>query len=153
MTGTAFLVDMNKVFEDVVGLRGVRDALRPSGLTVDLQSTTYLDRAKLFAVRPDIVIRDGRTVVAVADVKYKAVSTDIATEDLYQAVAYAVRYGLNSCTLVYPDDHGPRNVEIGDVQIGVRHVDLSLEPERRAYELTQLAGSLARSVQSLLIPA
>jgi 5-methylcytosine-specific restriction enzyme subunit McrC len=125
---------MNKVFEDIVGL-GLRNALSDYGLRVVLQHSDHLDQHRQVAIRPDIVVRDASgSVAAVADVKYKRPSTDgISPEDVYQAVAYATRYGLDSAALIFAEPPRVTELHVGDITIRLLSVDLSttaLERER-----------------------
>lgn len=112
----SFLVDMNRVYEDVV-IEGLRRVLalgraelvaHPAGL--------YLDIGHRFQLEPDGLWRawDGAPLV-VLDAKYK-VDARALREDLYQMVAYTSALGIEKAVLVYadvpPDEHelthGPR---------------------------------------------
>ena len=61
-----------------------------------------------FRLKPDIVIRRGREVLAVADTKWKLLSDDpgrncgMAQADMYQMYAYQKRYGAARALLIYP---------------------------------------------------
>lgn len=136
----SFLVDMNKVFEDFVGL-GVRDALSAE-FRVDLQRSDHLDRARSIRFQPDIVIRSGHRPVAVADIKYKRTASAVSSNDLYQAVAYAVRLGLTGCTLIYPEQPDVEFLQIADVRIWLTSVDLDQPASRRAASIRALSQRL-----------
>jgi 5-methylcytosine-specific restriction endonuclease McrBC regulatory subunit McrC len=58
-------------------------------LRVLLRRTDYLDHHRYVEIRPDIVVRDtSGSVAAIADIKYKRLSTDkLSSGDVYQAVA------------------------------------------------------------------
>ena len=129
---------MNKVFEDIVGI-GLRDALTGSGSTVELQRPIKLGAESSFGATPDIVIRQGQQVVAVADVKYINSQKGISTSELYQAVTYATHFRLDSCTLIYPQPQRVRHVRIGDVTVFIDHLDLALPAAQRREVLKGMA--------------
>ncbi|MBT1002220.1 McrC family protein [Paenarthrobacter sp. DKR-5] len=140
----AFIVDMNQVFEDVVG-HGIRGALG-STLTVDLQVGDYLDAHRQVPIRPDIVIRDGSRVIAVADVKYKQVAQKgVSSDDVFQAVAYATRHGLPECTLVYPERPPIGRLEVGNVTISLAAIELNQAHAQRTASIRALADRLKRA--------
>ncbi|WP_136610078.1 McrC family protein [Sinomonas albida] len=140
----AFMVDMNQVFEDVVG-HGVREAL-DSKLTVDLQRGDSLDAQRQIPIRPDIVIRKGSRAIAVADVKYKRVARrGISSEDVFQALAYATRYGLRECTLVYPEQPPVERLEVGEVTISLAAVELDQPSAQRNASIRALAERLEQA--------
>jgi len=139
----AFMVDMNQVFEDLVG-QSIRGALAPA-LAVDLQAGDYLDMQRRIPIRPDIVVRDGATTIAVADVKYKRVSAGgVSSDDVFQALAYATRYGLQECTLIYPERPPMERLEVGDVTVRLESVEIDQRRADREAALSVLAHSLAQ---------
>lgn len=139
----AFMVDMNQVFEDVVG-QGIRAALAPA-LTVDLQDGDCLDMQRRIPIRPDIVVRDRARTIAVADVKYKRVSTGgVSSDDVFQALAYAIRFGLRECTLIYPERPPIERLEVGDVTVRLESVEIDQSRAAREAALSVLAHSLAQ---------
>lgn len=118
----SFFLDMNAVFERFVSYRLAR--LVPSPLRVDLQHALALDEDGHVGMRPDIVARDGTSVVAVADAKYK-ISTDGLgrTPDYYQLLAYTTALALPAGLLIYcqVDNNTPPR------RITVRHTGQILE--------------------------
>lgn len=107
----AFLFPMEAVFE-----RAVARALRrhaPEGVDVSVQEKRR-DLFKespyggAFRLKPDLVIRRGGTVSAVADTKWKLLGDnektnfDMSQADMYQMYAYQKRYGAERAVLVYP---------------------------------------------------
>ena len=96
--GVGFLVDMDKVFEDVVG-HGLRKIIEPAGHRVGLQNSLPLDEAGRLTIRPDVLLRDDAgSVVAVADIKYKQPEAKAAAaSDVYQAVVYAQTVRSRHC--------------------------------------------------------
>jgi len=136
----AFLVDMNKVFEDVVGL-GLHEVLEGTGLRVLLQHTDHLDYHRHVDIRPDIVVRDiSGSVAAVADIKYKRPSTEkVSPGDVYQAVAYATRYGLDRVALIFAEPPPVPELRVGKITVRLLSVDLSATPLERQYAMAAIA--------------
>ncbi|MEV8273759.1 hypothetical protein [Microbacterium sp. NPDC077184] len=137
-TGSGFRVDMNRVFEDVVG-KGMQDAVRGSGSRVVLQSSDHLDHDRRIPIRPDIVVRQDEHVVAVADVKYKRPSlVGISTSDVYQALAYATRHRVHAATIIYPEPAPHDHVRVGDVTVFFESLDLSEPAAVRSRNIQEL---------------
>lgn len=104
---SAFLVDMNKVFEDFV-LTALRESLGLSGRTFRQGDPTLrLDRAGSVRLKPDISWWDSDRCIFVGDVKYKRVDADsVKHPDLYQLLAYVVAADLPSGLLIYAAGEG-----------------------------------------------
>jgi 5-methylcytosine-specific restriction enzyme subunit McrC len=136
----AFLVDMNRVFEDVVGF-GVQEVLEGTGLRVLLQHTDHLDYRRYVEIRPDIVVRDtSGSVAAIADIKYKRPSTDkLSPGDVYQAVAYATRYGLDRVALIFAEPPPVPELHVGDITVRLLFLDLSAAAVERKHAMTAIA--------------
>ncbi|CAN5491903.1 IQ calmodulin-binding-domain protein [soil metagenome] len=108
----ALLFDMNVVFERYVGELMRRRVCPAMGLRADLQIRGgYLLREgarRCFALRPDIGIYRGRTLIALLDTKWKRIDVEksrrgVAQADLYQAYAYGREYNCGNVVLLYPD--------------------------------------------------
>jgi 5-methylcytosine-specific restriction enzyme subunit McrC len=149
----AFLVDMNKVFEDVVGL-GLQKVLEGTGMRVLLQHTDHLDYHRCVEIRPDIVVRDtSGSVAAVADIKYKRPSTDkLSPGDVYQAVAYATRYGLDRVFLIFAEPPPVPELQVGDITVRLLSVDLSATAFERERALTAIAQEWLLPIAQSLSP-
>jgi 5-methylcytosine-specific restriction enzyme subunit McrC len=102
----AFLLPMEYVFEDF--LFGFIDreieGVNPKGQVTG----KYLDETKNYGLKPDLVLDLGGKKI-IADSKYKMVYDDsndnkrgIAQPDLYQMLAYAVRFNITDIKLFYP---------------------------------------------------
>jgi 5-methylcytosine-specific restriction enzyme subunit McrC len=102
----AFLLPMEYVFEDFIfgfidkEIEGVNPKGQARGI--------YLDEAKNFGLKPDLILDLGYKRI-IADTKYKLVYSDdtdpkkgISQSDLYQMLAYAVRFGIQEIKLFYP---------------------------------------------------
>ncbi len=104
---------MNVLFEEYVG-RVCQDVFEPRGLDVDLQEAGSLHLAeeattsrRAFLLKPDILLRKGRSPRVVADTKWKRLDPrkadlGVSGEDVYQVLAYAHRYATASAVLIYP---------------------------------------------------
>jgi len=94
-------------------------------------------------IRPDILISTGGHAAAVADVKYKRVGErGVSPNDVYQALAYASRYGLAECTLIYPEAPRVDRLEVGGVTIRLAEVRIDVPPAARDAAIRQLADRM-----------
>lgn len=143
--GSTLLVNMDRVFEDVVG-RGIDRALSSMGFSVDLQHRAHLDHEKRIDIRPDIVVFDGADVVAVADLKNKRTAA-ISPDDIYQAVGYATRFRLTEVSLIYPEQPPYDDVTVGKVRVRLLSVDIALPPIQREHAVMQAAEALVEKAQ------
>ena len=102
----AFLLPMEYVFEDF--LFGFIDR-EIEGVNPEGQAKgTYLDESKTFGLKPDLILDLGHKKI-IADTKYKMVYADandnkrgVSQLDLYQMLAYAVRFNITDVKLLYP---------------------------------------------------
>jgi 5-methylcytosine-specific restriction enzyme subunit McrC len=146
--GTAFLVDMNRAFEDFV-VEALRDALggEHGALVQGARGRRlYLDEADQVALQPDLSLWQAGRCVFVGDVKYKRIlPTEYPNADIYQAVAYAVATGLDRALLIYAASEGEpashRIVRIGK-QIDVVVLDLSVPPRRLLEQIDAIADRI-----------
>ncbi|MEQ3690870.1 MAG: hypothetical protein ABNG98_05080, partial [Flavobacterium sp.] len=103
----AFLLPMEYVFEDFIYgfIDKEIEGVNPKGQAIG----TYLDEAKNFGLKPDLILDLGFKKV-IADTKYKLVYADqtdpkkgVSQSDLYQMLAYAVRFNIQEIKLFYPN--------------------------------------------------
>ena len=102
----AFLLPMEYVFEDFIF--GFIDKELEKVTAKAQRSDTYLDEGKAFNLKPDLWLKtDHKSLIA--DTKYKIVYSDekdpkkgISQNDLYQMLAYAVRFEVDEIILFYP---------------------------------------------------
>lgn len=147
---TAFLIDMNKVFEDFVVI-ALREALRltpaefPQGAR---NRRVRLDRRERVRLLPDLSWWDSATCDFVGDVKYKRTNVEgIEHADLYQLLAYTVALDLPRGLLVYgagvetPVTH---DVVQAGRQMLVRTLDVSEGPETILENVKKLAAEVRR---------
>tara|TARA_B100000315_G_C14568463_1_gene584180 strand:- start:807 stop:2183 length:1377 start_codon:yes stop_codon:yes gene_type:complete len=103
----AFLLPMEYVFEDFIF--GFIDKEIKSITAKAQRIDTYLDEAKTFNLQPDLFLKiDDKSLIA--DTKYKIVYSDesdpkkgISQNDLYQMLAYAIRFEVEEIILFYPN--------------------------------------------------
>lgn len=136
------LFDMNRLFEEFIAAK-LRKEIHGRGLRVRAQGPRrYLvreaDGADRFAMKPDITfLNPGGGVLAVLDTKWKVLDSGadkygISQGDLYQMVAYGMRYRCPNLTLIYPKQDRIRcdKIELRvpdtgpEMRITVRFVDL-----------------------------
>lgn len=103
----AFLLPMEYVFEDFIF--GFIEKELPQITAKAQKSNTFLDIQNTFKLKPDLWL-ETPTKNIVADTKYKIVYGDktdakngISQSDLYQMVAYAIRFKIQEIILFYPN--------------------------------------------------
>jgi 5-methylcytosine-specific restriction enzyme subunit McrC len=103
----AFLLPMEYVFEDFIF--GFIDKELEEVTAKAQRSDTYLDEDKTFNLKPDLWLKTEEKSL-IADTKYKIVYSDekdpkkgISQNDLYQMLAYAVRFEVDEIILFYPN--------------------------------------------------
>lgn len=156
---TAFLVDMNRVFEDFV-VEALRDALG-SEVGVLVQGargrSLHLDVAGRVSLEPDLTIWQGGQCVFVGDLKYKRIkSADYPNADIYQATAYAVATGLAHVLLIYAageDDPASHQVVHIGKMINVATLDLSVPSPVLLKQVQGLAAQVRMRVMALAAAA
>jgi 5-methylcytosine-specific restriction enzyme subunit McrC len=145
---TAFVFDMNKVFEDFLSV-ALTDALRPYGGRTELQLTGhYLDTERRLPVRPDITWWKGRKIAAVIDAKYKPiVDSRFPNADAYQMLAYCQAFRLNHGNLVYAKGEAREQIYTlpKGISLRVAAVDVERDPAELLSQVHSLAASIART--------
>ena len=129
----AFLLPMEYVFEDFI-FGFIDKEVEKVSANAQVRSN-YLDVSKNFALRPDLFLQiEARSVIA--DTKYKIVYSDekdpkkgISQTDLYQMLAYAVRFNIDEIVLFYPNtindtQDGSSEIKIKDALADDREVDI-----------------------------
>ena len=149
-TATAFLFDMNEVFESFV-TAALTGAMRPYGGWLRAQYTTALDHDGTLAIRPDITWWKGGRCLAVVDAKYKSLvdRSTMPNADAYQLLAYCVALALRSGYLIYAKESGERpsdyTVKRHGYVLRVRTIDVELEPRLLLEQVDRVAGEIAES--------
>ena len=125
VVASGFVLNMAALFENLVA-RLVGEQ-HPGSTS---QDSMRLDVLGTMTIRPDLVLREGSRVVAVADTKYKLLDDTghVPNADVYQLVTYCARLGLSVGHLVYASDHAPPDpVQVigTDVSVVVHAVDIT----------------------------
>ncbi|MGY1637889.1 McrC family protein [Geodermatophilus sp. SYSU D00742] len=151
---SAFVVDMNAVFENFV-----RAALREQ-LGVDSRAfpaagrghRVHLDVEHLVTLEPDLSWWAGDRCLFVGDCKYKRTIGTVPNADVYQMLAYMTALQLAEGMLVYAageDVHGDLTIRYAGQQIHVRTIDVTTPPA----EVLEQVRSLSRQIRATVGPA
>ena len=98
---SGFLMDMNQVFQEFVTV-ALREALGVPERLFEESGIPSLDETGNIHLRPDLVWREGSSVVFVGDAKYKNIEGGrVPNADLYQLLAYTTALDLPGGLLVY----------------------------------------------------
>ena len=151
--GPAFLLDMERVFEQYITHEVVRALVRDNRHTVSVQPlltvTEPVPGQPDLTIRPDILIDRGGCVLAVVDAKWKRPADLLLPADLYQVLAYATTLGAGRAVLVYP---GRRDrvwryaLPRAAVAVEVRTLRVIGPRDACARSLTRLGRAIRRSV-------
>ena len=146
--GTAFLFDMNQVYEDFLTV-ALRRALEARGGRVAGQYRTYLDEASRIVIKPDVTWWLRSRCHAVVDAKYKAVSGGpIPSSDVYQVFAYCTAMNLPVGHLVYPTGEAEPTVHVirhAGIQIQVHTLSLAEPPSQLLAAVEVIAARIAEA--------
>jgi len=148
---SAFLIDMNKVFESFVHV-ALREALRLGEQAFPRCARgrgLWLDLARTIRLQPDLSWWEDGACVFVGDAKYKRVAASgIKNSDVYQILAYSISTGLPGGLLIYAAGEGePVTHEI--VEIGKRIEVVTLDLSRRPATILADIEALAQRVRTL----
>jgi 5-methylcytosine-specific restriction enzyme subunit McrC len=151
----SLLVDMNRIFEQVVE-RAMRSAVRKRpGWSVDAQhsSTNLVESDKhTVTIRPDILIRDDvGQVRSIGDAKWKLGSP--SNSDFYQLASYQLAFDSPGL-LLYPEQNGTvssKNTIAGGhtlhlVEMPTRHEEASVGYEAYISEIEESAQDALNSI-------
>jgi 5-methylcytosine-specific restriction enzyme subunit McrC len=147
-----FLLDMNVLFEQFVQ-QVFEAALRHKALTIAIQKPELLSSIASYGIeiRPDVVIRDGLTVAAIVDAKYKKDAAGPKNPDTYQVITYGTVLECPRTYLLYPqtevDSEHDIPVKNSGIVVRTRRVDIS------ASDCVQKAEAVARAIISEREPA
>lgn len=155
VAASAFLVDMNKLFEDFV-VAALREELGV-GEDVLVQGAggrhLFLDRGRRVRLEPDLSLWSGERCIFVGDVKYKRLATgDARNADLYQLAAYTLATGLPAGLLIYAETGEPA-AEYELVQTGARLEVVALDLRQTPQHLLEGIHQIAARIRKLAITA
>jgi len=155
MVSTAFLLNMNEVFENFV-VASLRDALDSSLGTFSHEAkehSLYLDAEKRIRLKPDISLWLDARCQFVGDVKYKQSKSLGGTHpDLYQLLAYTVATDLPSGLLVYAAGEGEpvkHVVPLAGKLLQVVTLDLDVRPALLLERIREIASGIRKEIRSL----
>lgn len=170
--GVSLLFPMNDLFEAYVTALA-RRAVASLGIEVrsqcggvfclaDWQDDDDQTPGRLFATRPDIMLRKSGSTVAIIDTKWKLIGRDITDKkrgvsqaDVYQMMAYGQLYGVKRLMLLYPwhrglEEAGPvanhRIATVGGARLDIATVDVGAGRRDVIAALGKLLGPLGSGV-------
>jgi 5-methylcytosine-specific restriction enzyme subunit McrC len=102
----SFLVPLNQLFERYV-YEIVKASFQRNTSVIYQGPIKFLgsvDRNPIFELKPDISVVKNNDVLMIFDAKYKEITDtkSISQADIYQMLAYSVKFRRNQITLVYP---------------------------------------------------
>jgi 5-methylcytosine-specific restriction enzyme subunit McrC len=137
----AFLIDMAKLFETFIELKFAALSQR-QGLDFRPQKgSQFLDEEGLFRVIPDYLWFNGQRAAALADAKYKRVSSksDVPNSDINQMIAYCNRFKLTKGHLIYADaPEFSAALLNSEIELFVHSIDLGLDQAELDRKLEQV---------------
>lgn len=145
--GSAFLIDMNRVFEEFVRT-ALRDALNADRRSLpDRPREFYVDAAGTIPLRPDLCLLERGRPVWIGDAKYKRLPDGgYHNADVYQLLAYTVASGLPEGMLIYAADSGTTAAEhiVTNVmkRLRVLTLDLSQPPAAILQQIRSIAATI-----------
>lgn len=151
LAASGFLFDTWRIFEDFVS-KALRDSLVRRGQRVEMQSSSFLDQGRQVEIRPDILVHSKGSVRAVVDAKYKSEKNGrFPHADVYQMLAYCLKFGLTEGHLVYArgeEDMKSYVIDPPDVTIHCHALNLDQTPELLLADVELLADRIAEPVTS-----
>ncbi len=122
----SFLVPLNQLFERYV-FQMLNESMEPD-LSIKYQGPInylgYMDDKRILPLKPDITIIKNDQVLMILEAKYKEVidsegKIDISPSDIYQMLAYSVKYKCDRIVLIYPEMMGcmREKIELQTIEI------------------------------------
>ena len=166
VVGAAFLIDMNKVFEQFLYV-ALGEALGLPGRQWKHEQGLSLDEAGRISMKPDLswwpsgTAGNGSQPIFVADAKYKKLEQrGFEHADIYQMLAYCTAAKLSSGLLVYAGEgessahkirHAGKTIEVASLDLAGTPEDILAEVRRLAERVR--AGGRRRSELRLEVSA
>jgi len=154
----SFLVPLNQLFEKYI--YEILKNNMSSDFEVKYQGPiSYLgelERDKFLQLKPDISILRGDKVFFVIDAKYKEILSidgklSISQSDVYQMLAYSVRYDCKNIFLVYPKFLTETNEKILISTINIPHYDRQIAINLILIDLEKDADYLSERLIKIII--
>jgi 5-methylcytosine-specific restriction endonuclease McrBC regulatory subunit McrC len=98
----AWFLNLESLFQTAI--RRVLQDVCDSSINVGISSprpTIFSDERRKYHANPDLVLRHGKSVLAIGDVKYKDLKK-VKQADLYQLLTHAAAFKSPQCFLIYP---------------------------------------------------
>ena len=147
----AFLLPMEYVFEDFIF--GFIDQEIEEIQAKAQDTTTFLDNNKSYQLKPDLLLNIGGRKV-ITDTKYKMVYADeqdpkngISQSDIYQMVAYGIRFKINDIVLLYPETVKKEMLRQSSIIIRDEFTD-DVEVNIKAYQVPVINRALLNNYTS-----
>ena len=166
VAGAAFLIDMNKVFEEFLYV-ALGEALGLPGRQWKHEQGLSLDEAGRISMKPDLSwwpqwpAENGSQPIFVGDAKYKKLEQrGFEHADIYQMLAYCTAADLSSGLLVYAGEgessahkirHAGKTIEVASLDLAGTPEDILAEVRRLAERVR--AGGRRRSELRLEVSA
>ena len=150
VVGAAFLIDMNKVFEEFLYV-ALGEALGLPGRQWKHEQSLTLDEDNRISMKPDLSwwprwpAENGSQPIFVGDAKYKKLEAPgFEHADIYQMLAYCTAAKLSSGLLVYAGEgeSSAHKIKHAGKTIEVASLDLAGTPEDILAEVRRLAGHI-----------
>ena len=155
---TAFLVDMNQLFEDFVAT-AIREHLNLSTTQFPQNAQRrhlVLDHDSRIRLAPDLSWWEAGHCRFVGDVKYKAIhAPGIRHPDLYQLLAYTTAIDLREGLLVYAAGEAtPTNHDITHTnkRLRVRVLDIASDPHNVLADIRSIADEIKELYDTATVP-
>jgi 5-methylcytosine-specific restriction enzyme subunit McrC len=148
---SGFLFDTWRIFEDFVS-EALRNSLAGRGERVEMQSRYFLDKGSEVEIRPDILVHSKGSIRAAVDAKYKSEKNGrFPHADVYQMLAYCVKFGLSEGHLVYArgeEDLKSYVIDPPGVTLHCHALNLDQTPDLLLADMDLLAAKIAEPVSA-----
>lgn len=148
---SGFLFDTWRIFEDFVS-EALLGSLAQRGERVEMQSSHFLDQGSEIEIRPDILVHSKGSVRAAVDAKYKSEKNGrFPHADVYQMLAYCMKFGLSEGHLVYArgeEDVKSYVIDPPRVTIHCHALNLDQTPDLLLADMDLLAVRIAGPLNS-----
>ncbi len=161
----SFIFNMDILFEEFIGniLRKYKgEIFEKYNLNVYLQyKGCYLMKDEngneIFALKPDIVIKENDKTVLIIDTKYKKLVNDrsrnynISQSDAYQMFAYLKKYNCKNGILLYPkyEEEINKRFKFDDETLHIKQINLKYNPKSKSEYINLIKDNLKLIINNL----